>query len=122
MDIFAPIGARLREERERLGLSQTDAASIAESAGAPGATRQSQALYEKGKRMPDAAYLASIAAAGADVLYILTGQRGSAPAPALAPDEAALLDNYRHCPQEGKQQLEAASALYAQLAVKKKRA
>jgi transcriptional regulator with XRE-family HTH domain len=38
----------------------------------------------------------------------------------LKPDEAALLDNYRNCPQEGKQQLERSSALYAQL--KKKRA
>ena len=102
MDLFGSIGMRLREERENLGLSQTEAAAIADKAGVSGATRQSQALYEKGKRMPDAAYLSAIQAAGYDVLYILTGQRGIAPAPALKPDEVALLDNYRHCSTEGK--------------------
>lgn len=34
-----------------------------------------QINYEKGKRKPDAEYLAAIAAAGVDVLYVLTGQR-----------------------------------------------
>ena len=120
MDLFGSIGERLREERERLGLSQTDAASIAEKAGVSGATRQSQALYEKGKRMPDAAYLSVIQAAGYDVLYILTGQRGAvAAAPPLKPDEAALLDNFRNCDQEGKLLLERSSARYAEPKKKK---
>ncbi|TCS70706.1 hypothetical protein EDC61_11433 [Sulfuritortus calidifontis] len=61
-------GSRLREERERLGLSQTDFASIG------GASKGSQILYEKGKP-PTADYLAAIADAGADVTYILTGSR-----------------------------------------------
>ncbi|TCS70739.1 hypothetical protein EDC61_11466 [Sulfuritortus calidifontis] len=60
--------SRLRQERERLGLSQTDFASIG------GASKGSQILYEKGKP-PTADYLANIAAAGADVIYILTGRR-----------------------------------------------
>lgn len=50
-------------------MTQTDLAAIA------GATRQSQSNYEKGKRAPDADYLAAIARAGCDVVYILTGQR-----------------------------------------------
>lgn len=45
--------------------------------------------YEAGKRAPDALALAHLAQAGADVLYILTGQRAAG---ALAPDEAALLE------------------------------
>ena len=60
---------RLREVREALGLSQQ---ALAERCGI---TARSQRNYESGERLPDAAYLAAIAAAGADVLYILTGQR-----------------------------------------------
>ncbi len=75
MELFISIGARLRQERERIGLSQTEFAAIADRAGVAGATRQSQSLYEKGKRMPDAGYLAVVAAAGIDVSYVLTGQR-----------------------------------------------
>lgn len=108
------VGARLRSERERLGYSQEAFAALAE------ASRPTQFNYESNKRAPDSNYLIAVAAAGADVLYILTGQRGTQPAPALKPDEAALLDNYRNSPQEGKQQLEASSALYAQLAKKKR--
>ena len=93
------IGARLREERERLRKTQDDFAALA------GVGKRALIHYEKGERMPDAALLAAIAAAGADVLYILTGQRSGsampAPAPAappLARDEEILLDNYRHAP------------------------
>jgi len=102
------IGERLLEERERLGLSQTDLAELC------GVTMRSQRNYEKGERQPDAAYLAAIAAAGADVLYILTGQRAFAPPPALKPDEAALLDNYRHAPKDQQDILKATSAAFAQ--------
>lgn len=72
------IGDRLRDERKRLGLSQTVVGEIA------GVTKMSQINYEKDARAPDAAYLAAIAAAGADVQYILTGQRS---APALRAEE-----------------------------------
>lgn len=77
------------------------------AAGARGATRQSQALYEKGERMPDAAYLGAVAGAGCDVLYILTGQRltsnASTPPPLpnrahdLKPEHQALIANYDAC-------------------------
>lgn len=84
-----------------MGLSQTAFAEIAEKKGVAGATRQSQANYEKGKQAPNAAYLAAIAAAGADVQYILTGTRSrSQPGAALRPDQAALLDNLAHCAKE----------------------
>lgn len=85
------IGDRLREERERLGMSQADFAALA------GAHRKSQGNYELSARAPDAIYLAAIATAGVDVLYVLTGQRSNvAAAQPLKPDEAALLDNYRN--------------------------
>lgn len=95
MEINVFIGERLKQARETLGLSQTEFAQIAETAGVPGATRQSQAKYEKGLAMPGAAYLAALAAAGVDVLYVLTGQRmgaAAAPQPAPALDTQLLAD------------------------------
>lgn len=68
------IGARLREERDRLGLNQTDFATLA------GQSKKSQVRYEADERSPDGQYLAAIAEAGADVLYVLTGHRVSQPA------------------------------------------
>lgn len=60
---------RLREERIRLGLSQEAFSALANAA------KRAQIYYEKGERRPDADYLTAIAAAGVDVLYILTGRR-----------------------------------------------
>lgn len=110
MSLFLPIGKRLLEERERLGLNQTDFAAIG------GVGRKTQFNYESGERAPDGAYLAAIAKAGADALYILTGQRaaGVEPAPALSPEEAALLDNFRHCAKAQQDILKATSAAFAQ--------
>lgn len=62
------IGDRLKEERGRLGMSQPDFAALA------GTTKKSQITYEKGV-MPDAGYLAAIALAGADIQYVVTGER-----------------------------------------------
>ena len=64
---------------------------------------------------------AAIAAAGADVLYILTGQRsaGEALTPALKADEAALLDNYRHSPSEAQDALRRTGAAFARAAGRK---
>lgn len=89
------IGERLREERERLGMNQSDFASI----GA--LTKRALSRYENGERSPDAAFLAAIAVAGADVLYILTGQRSAPVAPqALLPKgDQVLLDNFHAAPE-----------------------
>ncbi len=99
MEIFISIGERLREARIAMGKSQTEFADIAAAAGVPGATRQSQANYEKGRQMPSAAYLAAIAEAGADILYVVTGRLGGdanvAMSSHLPPDEQLLLEAYR---------------------------
>lgn len=53
--------------------------------------------------MPSVRYMAAISATGADVNYILTGQRSTAagePGYALRPDQKALLDNYENCVKE----------------------
>ncbi|MDA0698053.1 MAG: XRE family transcriptional regulator [Proteobacteria bacterium] len=63
------IGARLKEERERLGYTQPAFAELA------GTTKKSQIDYEKDSTQPKASYLANIAVIGADILYIVTGIR-----------------------------------------------
>jgi phage repressor protein C with HTH and peptisase S24 domain/DNA-binding XRE family transcriptional regulator len=60
---------RLREERERLGLSQDAFAT------GTGQSRKSQIRYESGERTPDADYLTEVAKQGVDIFYVLTGQR-----------------------------------------------
>ncbi len=62
------IGARLKEERERLGYTQPAFAELA------GTTKKSQIDYEKDTTQPKASYFASIAEIGADILYIVTGK------------------------------------------------
>ena len=100
------ISDRLREERERLGLNQVEFGSIG------GVKKLAQINYEKGERHPDSAYLAAIAAAGADVLYILTGERSSAQ-PAHDAAEQVLLDSYRRCSSQARQNLIQTAALLA---------
>lgn len=117
------IGARLREERERLGMTQEGFGQ------AGGVLKRALIRYEKGERMPDAAFLAAIAAAGADVLYILTGQRSgvAAAAPVAAEPPAtqlsrralAVAQNYEATSEEGKKIIEAAAFAAAKPAAKR---
>lgn len=104
------IGERLKEERERLGLSQTDFAALA------GASKNSQYNYEKGERSPDATYLAAVAGVGLDVLYVVTGERALQSAESISAREAMLLGYFRQLP-EGEQAnlVRTASALAATL-------
>lgn len=91
---MSTFGNRLRAERKRLGLNQTTLGA------AGGVSKESQLNYENDSRSPDANYLTAIAAAGVDVTYLLTGVRaGDAQ---LSREEQALLDNYKHADEEGK--------------------
>lgn len=74
MELLISIGQRLREVRIAAKLSQSDFAAIAAAAAVPGATRQSQAKYEKGLQSPNALYLAALAARGIDIGYVITGK------------------------------------------------
>jgi transcriptional regulator with XRE-family HTH domain len=60
---------RLQEERQRLGLNQDEFGEFG------GVKRRAQINYESGERCPDGHYYEGIAAAGADVKYIITGLR-----------------------------------------------
>ena len=93
------VGRRLVEERERLGMSQTAFFTACE------VSKKAQFNFENDHNIPGGAYLIAAAALGADVLYILTGQRtggASAPAPARAVSEGdrVLLDNFHAAPAQ----------------------
>ena len=117
------IGARLRDERERLGKNQDAFAALA------GVGKRALIHYEKSERSPDANFLAAIAAAGADVLYILTGQRSGAaaaapvvaepPATQLSRRALAVAQNYEATSEEGKKIIEAAAFAAAKPAAKR---
>jgi transcriptional regulator with XRE-family HTH domain len=62
-------GTRLAEERKRLGLKQAEFASLV------GTDVPKQSLYENDRRELRADYLARLAGAQVDVVYVLTGQR-----------------------------------------------
>lgn len=83
------IGERLKDERVRLGLNQTDMAALA------GVTKTTQLNYEKGSRSPDAAYLAAVSAAGVDVLYVLTGNHVPMATETLSEKESTMVEKYR---------------------------
>lgn len=84
---------RLKEERRRLGLNQENFAALG------GVKKDAQVNYENGSRKPDSAYLEAVAAAGVDVLYVLTGEFSSE---ALTKDEKELLTGYRNLDIRGK--------------------
>lgn len=90
------ISTRLQEERKRLGLTQESVAAQL------GATKRSVINWEGGAALPGAEVLARYAAAGADVLYILTGQHagGVKPAPTLTAEEETMLGYFRDASKE----------------------
>ena len=76
------VGARLRSERERLGLTQEQLGLVA------GTNRMTPSRYEQGSRLPTLGFLAAVASVGVDVDYVLNGKRSVV---ALGLDDASLL-------------------------------
>lgn len=88
--------ARLAEERAKLWETQQQAADFF------GVSRVTWGQCERGNATPSGDVLAGLAQQGADVLYILTGQR-SAPVPpqALLPEgDRILLNNFHAAPAQ----------------------
>ncbi|WP_220816081.1 helix-turn-helix domain-containing protein [Pseudomonas paralcaligenes] len=104
------IGDRLREERDRLGLSQAAFGEIG------GVKANAQGNYEKGDRSPDAAYLAAVAAHGVDVLYVVTGERTPQAADSITDAEAKVLECYRALPAADQGVVERTAAALAESA------
>lgn len=91
------IGERLKEERSRLGLSQTDLGA------AGGVGKTTQINYEKGTGTPDAKYLAAVEELGVDVLYVVTGRRIPVSDQLIAIDELEMVMNVRGLLSEDKE-------------------
>ncbi|MGI4778327.1 MAG: helix-turn-helix domain-containing protein [Janthinobacterium lividum] len=89
---MSSIGSRLREERDRLGYNQSELAEIG------GTQRKTQFNYETDARRPDADYLAAVAAAGVNMLYVLTGSTEGIPTIQITAEESQLLEHFRNAP------------------------
>lgn len=77
-----------------------------------GVHRKTVERWESGDRIPDGESLLALKREfDIDPGWLLTG---SGAAPALKPDEAALLDNYRHCSAEGKNAVKTTVSCLAQ--------
>lgn len=83
------VGARLREERKTLNLTQHEFAALG------GVESNAQAHYESGSRQPRASYLIGVAGKGVDILYVLLGVRTPLGESSLLPSEAAVIKHYR---------------------------
>ena len=89
-DIRSSIGVRLREERERLELSQVQMAALAEF------KLRTYQDWERGIAAVSSEFLALAAAHGLDVFYVLTGERMSSKL-ILDPIQSAVLGSLALC-------------------------
>ena len=102
-------GGRLAEERKRLGLKQAEFAALV------GTDVPKQSLYENDRRELRADYLARLADARVDVVYVLTGQRSEGGW--LSQSASDLLSAYVCLPPDVQRALAAfASSLASQFA------
>lgn len=85
-------GTRLAEERKRLGLKQADFADLV------GSDVPKQSLYENDRRELRADYLARLAGAEVDIVYVLTGRRSEGQW--LAQASSDLLSAYLALPED----------------------
>ncbi|MEN4246318.1 helix-turn-helix domain-containing protein [Serratia marcescens] len=105
---MSTIGFRIREERERMGLSQTEFAALADH------SRSAQAGYERDEKVPGGNYLSALAKAGCDVLYILTGNRTPISMNEISMEELKLIENYRAMDDAARLNIQAVGDSFAQ--------
>ena len=91
-------GTRLAEERKRLGLKQAEFADLV------GTDVPKQSLYENDRRELRADYLARLAHADVDIVYVLTGKRSEGDWLEEGPSD--LLSCYLALPPEMQEALE----------------
>lgn len=104
------IGERLREERERLRLSQAAFGEIG------GVKANAQGKYESSERFPGADYLEAVAAQGVDVLYVVTGERKPLPSASLTVEESSVLTHLRVLPEADRAAMARMAAAMAEMA------
>jgi len=89
MLIAERVGERLREERERLGLNQTDFGVLL------GVSRGTQKNYELGANSLDLRYVSALEECGADAAFVLTGRRSTPLGQMFTADEVELINQFR---------------------------
>ncbi|WP_176247772.1 helix-turn-helix domain-containing protein [Pseudomonas sp. B15(2017)] len=83
------VGERLREERERLGLNQTDFGVLL------GVSRGTQKNYELGASSLDLRYVSALEERGIDAAYVLTGRRSTPLGQLFSAAEEELIKQFR---------------------------
>jgi transcriptional regulator with XRE-family HTH domain len=68
---LSTFGKRLRAERNKIGLSQTEFAALG------GGKKHAQINYEADKSSPTCEFLSKLTLHGVDVVYVLTGERAA---------------------------------------------
>lgn len=124
MNQSVSFGERLREERTKLDLTQSEFGALA------GVTKKTQMLYEADARAPDSNYMKAISGKGVDVQYVITGTRSGTyaslaqvraaqgrampPEGSLSRRAAALVANYEAADESGKKIIEGTASMAAQ--------
>lgn len=93
MNLNYLFSVRLKNERTRLGLTQTEIASKC------GISREMWGKYERGVALAGSEVLFSLAAVGVDIGYLFSGEKVNKD---LTNQEQALLEDYRHMNEQGK--------------------
>jgi transcriptional regulator with XRE-family HTH domain len=88
---MSSIGERLKEERERLGLTLVAFAELS------GSKKNTVIDWQKDASSPPLAKLSALEKIGLDIIYIITGNRQELPE-SIPADEQLLLDTYRSLP------------------------
>lgn len=97
MNFNSLFATRLKEERNRLGLTQVEIASKCN------VSREMWGKYERGIAMAGSEVLFSLAAIGVDMGYLFSGERIETD---LTPSEQSLLEDYRESNEQGKEAIE----------------
>lgn len=104
-EIFFDVGARIAALRGAMKQS--------EFGERLDVNRQTVSRWEAGERLPDGSSLLRMHEVfGADITYLITGQSGGV-APALRPDEEALLEHYRAAHSDARERIRQIAATAA---------
>lgn len=104
--LTSQVGIRLREERERIGITQQSAALLC------GVTREQWGRYERGS-MPNSQVLVHLIGHGFDVNRILGGSRTITDNTLTEPEET-LVDDFRSTDDEGRAAITRTARMEAQ--------
>lgn len=94
------VGQRVKEERERLQMTQTQFGELC------GVKKLAQIRFEKDVHIPGGSYLIEAARLGCDVQYLLTGLRS----PNFTQAEKVLVEKYRTLSEEDQREAQTMAA------------